>query len=249
MPTELVAHHREANEFWEQQFQEDLRTGFAEQIHQAMLKIGVPPRLHKAVTDKVPAPISDLACWRAFPQRNFGLVGPAGCGKSMAMAVQIAQTLRREITEAGPRHYAPGKDAPQQVAPKLKTEWRWICWPAYAIRMRGLSARRLWDDQDASTNVLITWLTTSPSTRVLILDDVGEEGFKESRTYTNEQLELLLDEAYGYECRLFWTSNHKVQELDSPQRYDTRLVSRLIGLAPDVVLPDTMPDLRIRNIV
>jgi hypothetical protein len=80
---------------------------------------------------------------------------------------------------------------------------------------------------------------------------------KDGGGYALEQLELLLNVAYGYEARLFWTSNKHVQDtelngvkvlgLANPAIYGPRLVSRLTGLSPDTTLPFDLPDLRIRK--
>jgi hypothetical protein len=244
----------EENLKYEDAFEAERRDGFKDKLRDTLFSIGVPPRLHPAGPDILPPEISSLRCFDAMPEMGFGLVGEGGVGKSCALTYGIKKTLVREWAEAGPvrlvneppRDIRGAFEGPFRHVPTARTEFRWIGWPAFASRMKNFAARREWTNPQASTEELILWLTTFPKRRALILDDIGMEGVK-SGSYTSEQLELLVDEAWNYECKVFWTSNRTVEEMAEPGFYGYRLVSRLTGLSPDAPLPSGMPDLRIRR--
>jgi hypothetical protein len=160
----------------------------------------------------------------------------------MALVYRMIQTMRQEMAEAGPRRIEETEKGPRQVVPSLKTEFKWIGWPAMARRMKSLAAQKRWDDPAVTVEPLLTWIKQWPERRVLVMDDIGEEN---PGGYPSEQLALLVDEADGYEGRVFWTSNHTVEQLG--ELYSHRLVSRLTGMSPDAVLPPDLPDLRIRR--
>jgi DNA replication protein DnaC len=227
---------------YEEKFELAQGTGFAEQIRHALLEIGVPARNHPSTQEGTPPEIARLQCLQGFPTKGFGLIGPPGCGKSCAFVVALRRTLKAELTEAGPNRWEDGKF----IEARRWTEFKWVGWPAMAIRMKGLAARREWLVPEASTAGLIQWLATDQECRrVLVLDDLGMETLK-ADSYTTEQLELLIDEAYGLgTARVFWTSNKLVEDLEQPTAYGPRLMSRLLGLSPDHTLPSDMPDLRI----
>ena len=236
----------------EESFQTEAADGFRDRLRQALYAIGIPPRLHKTEAKTIPFEIARLSWFQTFPATNFGLVGPSGCGKSCALVHQIKTTLLAEFTAAGPRQFIDRGGVITQVAPQMRTEWKWVGWPALAAKIKNFAMRRDWDNPAASTGELIQWITFAPERRVLVLDDVGEESMS---PYPSEQLELLIEQAYDHECRVFWTSNHTVSALgrEVPEQgriesYGHRLMSRLTGLAPDAELPATMPDLRIRKV-
>jgi len=238
----------EANLEFEEAFQRDMAEGFTHRMKAILTEIGVPPRLQKAELGRVPEEIKSMESFLAFPAKPFGLVGPGGAGKSCAMVNRIKTVVLHEIAEAGPRVLAdlgvPGLTSNSAPYPSTKTTFRWIGWPAFASRMKGLAARREWLDPMATTAGLIQWATADPEHRILVLDDIGEEGIK-AESYVSEQLELLVDDLYNHEARLFWTSNHTPEQLSEPSAYGYRLLSRLTGLAPDAVLPEDMPDMRV----
>lgn len=194
--------------------------------------MGIPPRIIKSFPDRVPTEIRSLTSYQDFPARPFGLVGESGVGKSSA----FASAIRSLITDGA------------------TLEFRWVGWVSTAIRMKNAASRREWDSPEASTFALIEWVQESPTTHILIMDDLGMEFPKAAKAdgdptrgwvYTSEQLELLVDEAWNHEARLYWTSQREVEELE--QLYGSRLMSRLVGLSPDARLPKGMPDLRVRG--
>ena len=202
-------------------------------IDSVLEKAGIPPRIRRSVDTLVPEEIRALNVYRQFPERSFGLVGESGIGKSSAFAAAIRLT----------------------TAADSDLEWRWVCWANAATRMKHMSARREWDHPDATTIRLIDWAKEDPEHHILVLDDLGMEFPKADKArdadptkgwvYTSEQLELLIDEMWNHECRLFWTSQRKVTDLEG--YYGSRFMSRLCGLAPDAELPPGMPDLRTRG--
>jgi DNA replication protein DnaC len=228
---------------YEEKYELDAAGGFAERIRHALLEIGVPARNHQSTQEAVPAEIARLQCLKGFPTQPFGLIGPPGCGKSCSFVAALRRALKAEFTAAGPSRWEDGKF----YQAGARTEFKWVGWPAMAIRMKGLAARREWLVPEASTAGLIQWLATDQeSRRVLILDDLGMETLKPD-SYTTEQLELLIDEAYGLgTARVFWTSNKLVEDLEQPGAYGPRLMSRLLGMSPDATLPANLPDLRVK---
>jgi hypothetical protein len=251
-PNRILAKNLE----FEAQFEEELATGFSKKIQEALFKMGVPPRIHKTTPGMVPKEIQALRVYQSFPNKGFGLVGPGGCGKSCALVDAIRRVMLKELTEAGPQRLEDVKstkphqpfEGPRMVNNEPKTQFKWVGWPAMATRMKGLAARREWTMPGATTDGLIQWLTLDPDHRkVLILDDIGMENVK-ADSYTNEQLELLIDEAYGWDARVFWTSNHTPEWMERPEAYGYRLVSRLTGLSNDAELSQTLPDLRVRKV-
>jgi hypothetical protein len=240
---------RIANEnlFLEQEFEKEKAEGFPKRIQKTLLEIGVPPRTTKGTMERIPRLLYNRQAFQSFPESCFGIIGPTGCGKSCALAVCLKELLRQELAEAGPTKMEEasefGGNIIHRIEPRLRTDIMWVSWPAYSRRMKGLSARRLWDDKDASVQQLIIWATAYPD-RILILDDIGEETIKEN-AYTTEELENLIDALYNNDAKLFWTSNHTVEQMSEPNYYGPRLISRLIGLAPAIELPPDLPDLRL----
>jgi hypothetical protein len=262
MPADEQSRILSANLDYQEQFDHDRAGGFAAAIKAAMNEIGVPPRLQKAEYEVIPKAILDLRGMASFPNEPFGLVGPGGIGKSCALAWAIKSVIKREILAAGPTRLElvndkawQGSKVTQIVHPRTKTSFKWIGWPARATHMKAAASRREWDSPLATLFAEREWLCADVENRVLILDDIGMENPKDG-AYSTDQLELLIDEAYDHEAKVFWTSNLPVSpesrdENGKDERslrgtYGYRLVSRLIGLSPDAKrMPGTMPDLRV----
>lgn len=246
----------EQNLKFEEEFERERANGFSKRVHQALNEIGVPPRTQKANEQTIPQTISSMNLFRTFPDHGFGLIGPTGCGKSHAFAWAIKQVLLREFKKGGPTrieetHSSNLNGHPFQgtnrIDPEPETRFKWVGWPAYTVHMKHMASRREWTDPKASTLALIKWVTTDPEHRILILDDIGMENIK-PESYTTEQLEILMDEAYNHEARVFWTSEKTPETLEQADVYGQRLVSRLVALSPDILLPYDLPDLRVRTI-
>jgi len=197
--------------------------------------IGVPPRARKADRETVPKCVQDLHDWQDFPARPFGLVGEGGVGKSCALVFALKRALEREVAQ---RPRLP-------IFQNEPVEYRWVGWPALAGRMNMAASRRDWDDVDVSTVPLIEWICGDPKHRILILDDIGEEG--KFGGHVTTQLDLLIDAIYNYEARMFWTSMKSVTTMAGPKVYGYRMMSRLTGASPDFTLPAGLPDLRIQS--
>jgi len=236
---------------FEETFESEMADGFSSKMHTALMEMGVPPRLQKAVPNRVPKEIHALKCFQSFPAQPFGLVGEGGIGKSCAIVQAIKSTLVRDWTDAGPSRMEESSDRSFEgyrvVHPKPKTQFKWVGWPAYASKMKSFASRREWLDPQASVEALVHWATRDAESRVLILDDLGMESIKEG-SYTTEQLELLVDELYNWECRVFWTSNRCLEDMEKSTFYGYRLVSRLTGLSPDAMIPNGLPDLRLHKV-
>jgi hypothetical protein len=257
MPTPETNRILAENLAHEEAFQEDLRHGFKQRIHKMLYEdIQIPPRHQKAVAASVPHEIVSVEGYKDFPSKSFGLVGDGGCGKSCAISSLIQTTLRKDLEAAGPVRIEEmaRKDTrvgqpfqgTRTINPEPFTQFKWIGWPAYSVRMKNYASRREWDHPESSVMSLVQWVQCDPERRVLILDDLGMENVR-SDSYTTEQLELLIDEIYNWEGRLFWTSNRGPEHLAKPEVYGYRLMSRLMGLSPARILPLGMPDLRNRS--
>jgi DNA replication protein DnaC len=236
---------------FEEEFGREIADGFSERLRRTLIDIGTPPRLQKSNEQTIPSAIASLKSFQAFPSRGFGLVGPPGCGKSCAYVWAMKQVLLREFAEAGPTRVEEvnqGKGSFQgtrRIDPEPETQFKWVGWPSMTVHMKHMASRREWTDPKASTLTLIKWAITDPAHRILVLDDIGMENIK-PESYTTEQLEILMDEMYNHEVRVFWTSNKTPDALERDGIYGQRLVSRLTGLSPDAMLPSDLPDLRIR---
>lgn len=214
-----------------------LVTPDARPIMTALVEAGVSPRLRKSIATRVPAEIARLASYQAFPARPFGMVGPSGIGKSSALVAAMRQAIHAEMT-----------------AGAVKTTFRWVYWVSAAIDMKAVVSRGDWENPRANLFCLADWVLADTEHHVLVLDDIGMEFPKGAKavenptrgwTYTTEQLERMIDDLWNFEARVFWTSQRTPVEMEA--LYGERLMSRLIGLAPDAMLPPGMPDLRIRG--
>lgn len=201
-----------------------------------LVEAGVSPRLKRSIAAKVPSEIARLESYKAFPAKPFGMVGPSGIGKSSALVAAMRQAIYVELLEGA-----------------QKTRFRWIYWVSTAIDMKGAVSRGDWDSPRSNLLGLTDWVLGDPEHHVLILDDMGMEFPKGAKaqenptrgwTYTSEHLERMIDDLWNNEAKVFWTSQRKVTEMEA--LYGERLLSRLIGLSPDVELPPNMPDLRIK---
>ena len=242
---------------FEDEFEAAKADGFETKIKKAMHEMGIPPRLQKAARGAVPDEVKNLKFYQNFPANPFGMVGPTGCGKSCALVLRIKEILKEDLEKAGPTrieevnptHRLPHIpfEGTRTVLASPYHQFKWIGWPSFTVHMKSLASRREWNDPRASVFSILEWACREPERRILILDDLGMENAK-AEAYTTEQLELLVDEAYNNEVRIFWTSNRSPEDLEKPHVYGPRLVSRLTGASPDAQLPITLPDLRVRGI-
>lgn len=239
-------------ELWLQdEYEKERGHGFAFRIQRILGQIGVPPRLHRAVLDTVPPVIRNKRVYEAFPARSFGMTGPGGCGKSAAIVVGIKKKLEADSITFGPDQMVPSDNGMQGIFTRKSFEprenWIWINWPATAVEMKQLASRREWTNPAASLLPIMEQLKARPEKTIVILDDFGMENIKGEKAYVQEQLELLVDVAYNWEARVFWTSNHSFEALADERLYGYRMMSRMAGLAPDLKLPEELPDLRARS--
>lgn len=220
-------------------------------------RIGIPPRLRSAKVDEVPREIATMNSMGLFPTLPFGLVGPPGCGKSCALSAKIRENLVADKRKFGPNKWrvenmaGVGLERGIVTAKPVLISWephyrfRWIGWPAYSVRMKRLAANREWTNPEASLETVIEWIKADPKRNIAIIDDLGMERIKGEKGYVQEQLELLVDEAFNADAKLFWNSNHSVEELQREANYGQRFMSRLCSMSPDKELPKNMPDLRV----
>ena len=235
----------------EDKFAEEKRHNFDFRLKRDLNAMTVPPRAQKAKLDMIPQDIQKLTVFQKFPEFPFGLTGPGGCGKSCAFAWLVKRFLINEYIALGPSYFVHKADGMFQGVSiqeePVRTSLLWLNWPSVAITMKHLAARREWDKQEASLLSIIERIRVAPATTILFIDDFGMENIKGEKSYCQEQLELLIDVAYGCEVRTFWTTNKTVEELGEERLYGYRMMSRMAGLSPDVKLPVNLPDLRIRS--
>lgn len=235
----------------EDEYEEEKRHGFQFRLKRELDALSIPPRTQKAKLERIPQEIRNLVAFQKFPEFSFGMAGPGGCGKSCALVWLIKRYLIDEYNKTGPTKFVPGEKVGFQGISVKQAEQRttilWLNWPSVAISMKHLAARREWDKQDSSLLAIIGRIQQDPENTLLFVDDFGMENIKGEKSYVQEQLELLIDTAYGFEVRTFWTTNKTVEELADDRLYGYRMMSRMAGLSPDVVLPKDMPDLRTSN--
>jgi len=175
--------------------------------------------------------IQDLMAQPENPEGGFGLVANAGqgadpgtgAGKSGLMAVLVMDWARASA-EASIRAY--GVSAPSKWAPL------WANWPAKLDEIQGAFGDG-WRSAD-----LLDELKEAP---LLVLDDLGAE-LARPDGWGDTQLYNVLEARTSARRATLWTTNLNKQELTS--RYAKRIVSRLIGLAPALVVPLGLPDRR-----
>ncbi|MEI6416034.1 MAG: hypothetical protein WCP34_17495 [Pseudomonadota bacterium] len=76
---------------------------------------------------------------------------------------------------------------------------------------------------------------------LLVLEDLGAEQAKQD-SWANTLLYEVLEARYSAHRAILWTSNLSKGELVS--RYGSRLMSRLMGMAPALEVPADLPDRR-----
>lgn len=223
--------------------------GYIEDEHQAIInnadvilpaylkRCGLPPRAVEANPKKIPKPISE-ALPREFataikkdelPRQGFGLSGKVGCGKTMTMGIvarRIAWSFIKKNSQVN-----------GEASLYLKA-LQWCNWPEMAERLKSTATVNFHKCDD-----LIRELTEA---KVLFLDDLGVERIKENyrEDFSAQRLDHIVDARYSENRVTFYTTN--LDHTDLVRNYGTRLVSRLLGLNPLIVLP-SLPDLRMQT--
>lgn len=165
------------------------------------------------------------------PAGGFRLFGKTGRGKTHAMAA----VCRAWSMHAGRRAL--------ELNGLLVGSWypTWANWQRTLARLRGLVRQ----GGPAFENEMED-LCRAP---LLVIDDLGAEqapkGPSGAEWSVAEVLGPLLDARHGAQRATLWSSNlGPVQLVD---RYESRIVSRLLGMAPAIEMPVHLPDRRIER--
>lgn len=145
--------------------------------------------------------------------RGFGIIGPTGIGKTVALAQHLADHVRPLVTH-------PEAKLPFNFA-------RWVNWPDMAEELKGLSGAANWQALDDLLDRLCTCSR-------LYLDDLGQERIRGEDDLALGHLRVILDTRYRDELPLFWTSNLGPQQLSAV--YGARTVSRMCQAWPPAKL-------------
>lgn len=199
----------------------------------------VPLLIKRALPEAARRLVSAAAIDAAF--RGFGLTGGQGIGKSFCLAAMLRRRLelklRASIDETShvPDPW-PG-DAPWHAL----QDFAWVNWPEGA----GWLKRAVADDGGSAEvrKRLGIWKAVP----LLVLDDLGRERVARGAPgddYAVGCLDELIDARSRAARPVLWTSNLAPAAL--ARRYGGALTSRLLGLAPAVVLASAA-DLRLER--
>lgn len=182
---------------------------------------GMDRRETTALAGKIPAELGALLrrpelCVNELidgkiPTHGFGLTGPAGRGKTFALAAIFKQCA---LTRWKRRHGHEGRAA--------TTRWmEWCKWPARVNALRIMSTK---DDGLRDAAVIVKRMCEVP---VLVLDDLGAERISKGylEDWATSQLDLIVDHRHSAMLPTWYTTNLQAKEL--VERYGARMVSRL----------------------
>lgn len=164
------------------------------------------------------------------PRRGLGLLGPAGVGKSGALAAVLGACMHARLT----------RDLPEQGGAALSPWLVWLSWPETVNGLRVGSMR------DGGLQEAEEFVQQAGRIEVLVIDDLGAERLRGSyvEDWAASQLDLIVDARYRADRRTWFTSTLDPQELI--HRYGQRLFSRLSSEGDLVQLPRS-GDRRIRE--
>lgn len=180
-------------------------------------------KIPKAVSEGLPQD-AVKALMDGSPDRGFGISGPTGSGKTMAMAALVKAHAAKEGRSILPEYGV------------LRCGWLlWRSWPTVADWLRSNAVKDAEAVQEETTG-----LCAIP---MLFLDDLGAERMKGnySDDYSRSQLDLIIDSRYRNMLPTWYTTNTDAAGLI--EIYGSRLVSRLCGENPMATITGT-PDLR-----
>lgn len=196
-----------------------------------------PALVPKAISQAIPETLAqDLS--RQRPVKGFGLSGGQGIGKTFG----LASVLKHAVLHAVEAEISSLKAVPVEGS-HLSGWWRvcrfeWHSWPAASA---SLKAKVSFDDHRGVERFVQSCIATP----VLFLDDLGRERMRGSyqEDYSAGQLDRIVDERSREGRPIIFTTN--LDDAHLVGFYGSAFVSRLLGLAPMVELPDTLPDRRL----
>lgn len=163
----------------------------------------------------------------------FGLSGITGSGKTYAMAAWMKMFI---IDYAFKRNYK----APNPMTfndPVEPLELLWVSWPEAIGKLRSANAYNWSED----------WYESLAHIPFLVLDDLGAERIKGSyaEDWAANFLDRIVDSRYRYDLPTWWTTNLDMAGMIG--LYGARLVSRLAGEHPLIVMPASTKDRRFKK--
>jgi len=205
-------------------------------VNDVLAKIGLAPAEWRAEYSKIPKVIQ-----KSIEQEHlvsFGLVGGYGIGKSYALAGMLKRFALRQVKsqlENAIQQWSESEieTAIQKKSLGIRVRFRWCNWPNESVKMRSQIS--------SSSDAVEAWIENLQNAPNLILDDIGADHATQ-QDWIGDALARVVDERLRDERTTYWTSN-----LDRPgliERYGPRTFSRLMELAPMIILP-AMPDLRL----
>ena len=150
---------------------------------------------------------------------GMGVVGDVGTGKTWALAQHAADFVEGIVRSS------PDPDTARIPWPQRLT---WVNWPERAEEVKRLSTKRGTDLEE--------WLDRCKDSARVYLDDLGRERqTKGEDDYALGLLAEIIDHRYRYGLPIFWSSNLTTRE-EFSSTYNARLVSRLLGTWPPVLI-------------
>lgn len=184
--------------------------------HKRLLVVGLSPLEARAEWALVAAawrdllvPVYDVLGRSRLPERGIGLSGPAGCGKTFAVAAMVRGFVKAGINRTMNTNFG---------------DLRWCSWPWAVQEARGMSGSGQPD--------VNRWLTRVTTATMLILDDLGAERTKGvvGEDFAIGLLDLIMDARARHGRATLYTTNLNERELGT--MYGSRVYSRLVGLNP-----------------
>lgn len=175
---------------------------------------------------------------RVLPESSdgFGLIGGCQIGKTSALAA----LLRRDAEHSVDRIMAEMVGRPEEDFLMVesirkgrlprKPNLSWISW---STRIPEYRAKLFIRETEGEVEAWIQGSLLNGQV-TLVLDDIGADRQTE-KDWSGEVLGRVIDERLRWGRRTYWTSNCDRKELVG--RYGARTVSRLLELAPAIVLP------------
>lgn len=226
-------------------FIEQQAKGFPLRLRAAQEALEIPGSLWSATLKGATPAIRKSRIFEMFQAgESFGLCGTPGVGKSGFFAGLVHDMLIRSWSAEGAAIFKQTPEGIVQVSGyrAILPNIFWLDWPSLSTRIRETLSAKRFDDPNASLSALIAEIRACDDP-IVILDDIGRERVPEQMNVATEQLLMLIDMAYNKrDLRLYWTSNLGASELSKV--YRDAFTSRLIGKAPEAILPTTLPDRR-----
>jgi hypothetical protein len=188
-----------------------------------MLNCGMSVRETRATLDGIPSALItrlkkptygiDRLLAGAMPESGFGISGPAGTGKTMALAALFR-------ANAAARWRLRGASEGLRATFAYLT---WLHWPVTVNDMRVRSTR------DGGLEEVDAMMRRYTKAEALVIDDLGAERIRSDygEDWMTSQLDLLVDRRYNDMRPTWFTTNLSVEGLI--ERYGERLISRLVG--------------------